>query len=114
MAKTRCRLLDCNEKPATNSAGATVAPSGRRHRRGRGEQRDADAGDRNRTRQHRSDRQKRTASTELVDDQHHDQGQAAEHRYGHRRIRESVAGQLCGADESRRAPDGRQCDCRPC
>ena len=27
IAKTRCRLADCSEKPATNSAGATVAPS---------------------------------------------------------------------------------------
>ncbi len=27
MAKTRCRLADCSEKPATNSAGATVAPN---------------------------------------------------------------------------------------
>lgn len=26
IAKTRCKLLDCNEKPATNNAGATVAP----------------------------------------------------------------------------------------
>lgn len=29
IAKTRCRLLDCKEKPATNNAGATVAPSAR-------------------------------------------------------------------------------------
>ncbi len=27
IANTRCRLADCSEKPATNSAGATVAPS---------------------------------------------------------------------------------------
>ena len=27
IAKTRCRLADGNEKPATNNAGATVAPS---------------------------------------------------------------------------------------
>ena len=27
MANTRCRLADASEKPATNSAGATVAPS---------------------------------------------------------------------------------------
>ena len=27
IANTRCRLLDCSEKPATNSAGATVAPN---------------------------------------------------------------------------------------
>ena len=29
IANTRCRLFDCSEKPATNSAGATVAPSAR-------------------------------------------------------------------------------------
>ena len=27
IANTRCRLADANEKPATNNAGATVAPS---------------------------------------------------------------------------------------
>ena len=27
IANTRCRLFDCSEKPATNSAGATVAPN---------------------------------------------------------------------------------------
>ena len=168
IAKTRCRLADCSEKPATNSAGATVAPRarpvsaereqdkwlvggnsepehhdagreqrhaderevvhrasgdddpeherhhdgtaefgqvqqpdadravglqqhvggqcGRRHRRGRGEQRDADTGDRDRAGQHGADRQQRTTSPELVDDQHHDQRQAAEHRHGHGRV----------------------------
>ena len=171
IAKTRCRLFDCSEKPATNSAGATVAPSarpvsadaeqdqrliggqrepehddpgreqhhadqrqvvhrpsgddepehdghhdgaaefgqvqqpdvdravglqqhvgrqrGRRHRCGRGEQRDADAGDRDRTGEHRADGQQRAARPELVDDQHHDQGQAAEHRHGHGQRRRS-------------------------
>ena len=191
IAKTRCRLADRSEKPATNSAGATVAPSaspvsaepsrtragwpegrtgtprsrpratpcrraegmhrapgdddaeherhhdgaaefgqiqqphvdravglqqhvggqcGRRHRRGRGEQCDADARDRDRTGQHRADRQQRATSPELVDDQHHDHRQAAEQRHGHRRIGESVAGQLRGADEAGAAADRRQPD----
>ena len=192
IAKTRCKPFDCNEKPATNSAGATVAPRAspvsadadqdkrlvrrngdpehhdpgreerhaderqvvhgtpgndnakhdrhddgtaefgqiqqphpdrieglqqhvgrqrrRRDRRSRGEQRDTDARDGDRTGQHGANRQQRTASLELVDDQHNDQRQTTQHRRRHRRIPEAVARQLRSADERGRAADGRQSD----